>query len=185
MSYIKIMDIFLIRLNNLRLLIAQHGGPAKLGEKLGYANGSYLVQLAGPNPSRKVKEETARHIEGVLDLGENWLDTPRGNGIDPAPIKKSAVARAAKAQSQSQVQMTEVVSLVGTVLRGHSLNPPPDIFALLINLTWDHANKNGKISEDYVHDLCILMHPDNFPPQQVEHAQRRPEYQGAERRTNH
>lgn len=56
------------RRENLRKLIEQWGGPLPLSKKLGYANASFLVQMAGPHPTREVSEKTARTIEMKLEL---------------------------------------------------------------------------------------------------------------------
>lgn len=64
------------RLENLRKLIAAMGGPTVVSHKLGHANGSYLAQMAGPNPSRPVGEKVARSIEATLKIPAGWLDLP-------------------------------------------------------------------------------------------------------------
>ena len=48
------------RRENLRRLIGQWGGPTSLSKKLGHANGSFIAQIAGPNPRREISERTAR-----------------------------------------------------------------------------------------------------------------------------
>lgn len=49
----------------------QWGGPTALAAHLGHSNGSYLAQLAGPNPKREVGERTARQVEERLGLPRN------------------------------------------------------------------------------------------------------------------
>jgi phage repressor protein C with HTH and peptisase S24 domain len=68
------IDAHATRLENLRRLAAALGGPTQLSYKLGYANGSYLAQLAGPNPTRPVGEKVARDIEAKLGLPAGWMD---------------------------------------------------------------------------------------------------------------
>lgn len=71
------------RRENLRRLIQQHNGPKAFSERMGYKTPSFLVQMAGPNPSRPVTEDTARAIEEKLGLPEGSLDWP-SNGARPA-----------------------------------------------------------------------------------------------------
>ena len=59
-------DVYAARRRNLLVLIDQHGGRKSLGEVLGYANGSYISQLIGDPPRRKLSETTARHIHPTL-----------------------------------------------------------------------------------------------------------------------
>lgn len=63
-----------LRLNNLRELIKEHGGASELARKAGYSAPSYLMQMAGPNPTRKISEDTARQIETKLSLRPGSLD---------------------------------------------------------------------------------------------------------------
>ena len=73
------------RRDNLRALATSLGGPSALATRLGYANASFLVQMIGPNPTRRVSERTARSIETALGLAPFSLDqanaprTPNGS----------------------------------------------------------------------------------------------------------
>lgn len=40
------------RRENLRNYVDQNGGPTAVAAKLGYTNGSFLVQMIGPKPIR-------------------------------------------------------------------------------------------------------------------------------------
>lgn len=62
------VTVYDVRRTNLRRLMQQWGGPTALAAHLGHSNGSYLAQLAGPNPKREVGERTARQIEAKLGL---------------------------------------------------------------------------------------------------------------------
>ncbi|WP_374312463.1 helix-turn-helix transcriptional regulator [Dongia sp.] len=64
-----------VRRDNLRKLIDAMGGATALALKLKYANGTYLSQLAGPNPTRTIGEKVARNIEETLKLPSGWMDT--------------------------------------------------------------------------------------------------------------
>lgn len=72
------MDVADIRRENLRRLIEMLGGATALALKLRYANGTYLSQIAGPNPVRTLGEKAARHIEDTLGLPKGWMDTQGG-----------------------------------------------------------------------------------------------------------
>ena len=48
------------RLANLRALLKEWDGPTNLSKRLGYRSPAFLVQIAGPNPSRTLSEKTAR-----------------------------------------------------------------------------------------------------------------------------
>jgi SOS-response transcriptional repressor LexA len=73
------IDVHQTRLSNLRRLIETMGGPTALSQKLKYANGSYLAQLAGPKPTRTIGEKVARNIETSLGIPTNWLDEPNAS----------------------------------------------------------------------------------------------------------
>jgi hypothetical protein len=62
----------------LRELIRKRGGVVALAKALGYANASFLVQMAGPSPTRAVSERTARLIERKAGLPDGWLDQDIG-----------------------------------------------------------------------------------------------------------
>ena len=69
--------VYAARRRNLITLIEQRGGTANLGAALGYTSGSFLSQLIGDPPRRKLTEVTARDIEAKLELAPGWLDTVR------------------------------------------------------------------------------------------------------------
>jgi hypothetical protein len=64
------------RREHLRRLIGENGGPTILGKRLGYANGTFLVQMAGPAPMTEVSENTARSFEKKLNLPDRYFDQP-------------------------------------------------------------------------------------------------------------
>lgn len=65
-----------VRRQNLVFLVSKHGGTRKLGELLGYPNGSYLNQLVAAGRVRTISETVARMIEVKLGLHHGWMDTP-------------------------------------------------------------------------------------------------------------
>ncbi len=67
--------IYARRCANLRRLVDQYGGAKALGEKLGYANGSFIHQVLADPPGRHISEVVARRWEVRLGLKVGWLDT--------------------------------------------------------------------------------------------------------------
>jgi hypothetical protein len=67
-------EVYAARRANLMVLIGQHDGRKGLGEALGYSNGSFISQLTGPCPRRKISEGLARKFEVKLGLTTGWMD---------------------------------------------------------------------------------------------------------------
>ena len=67
------MTTLINRRTNLRRLAGTYGWT-ELAKRLGYRQPSFLVQMAGPNPTREVTEKSARRFELDLDLPEGSLD---------------------------------------------------------------------------------------------------------------
>ncbi len=63
------------RRTNLRLLAAASSWAA-LARRLGYQSSTFLIHLAGPNPSRNVTEATARRIEATFGMAAGSFDKP-------------------------------------------------------------------------------------------------------------
>jgi len=129
-----------LRRLNLRQLIADHGGPTNLALKLGHSNGSFLSQLAGPNPTRPVSERVARHIEQALDLPLGWLD-----GMDhSAPVDDTLLVKS-------------IESVVMCALdAGRKLNPAAQ--AQVVALVYEHAQQHGGVCEEpFVQRLLRLV----------------------------
>lgn len=75
------LDLFELRRKNLQRLVKERGGTNAVAHMAGYANGSFLSQMIGPNPSREVSEKTARSIETALIIPSGWLDEQHEEGI--------------------------------------------------------------------------------------------------------
>jgi hypothetical protein len=137
-------NIFENRRTNLRNLIERWHGPLLLARKLGYSNASFLVQMAGPNPSREVTEKTARKTEEVLGLPAGWLDeNPAHN------------------ESATKVDMTLVSQVIRTVMQsaedqGTTLVPAKlgDIVALVYS---DSESNGSVIRPEYVKSIIQLV----------------------------
>lgn len=139
------MDIHKMRRVNLRRLIEQWGGPTTLAKRLGHASGSYLAQLAGPNPSREVNEKVARSIEQSLDLPQGWLDQRHGNGGQTLERKGDV----------DVTVVSKVIELCSAALGKQTV--PPSILAELVALVYEHAQEHGAIDERYVQRLTNLI----------------------------
>jgi hypothetical protein len=134
-------SVFDVRRENLRQLMKTWGGPTSLAKKLGHANGSYIAQLAGPNPSREVSEKVAREIEGKLGLSIGYMDQVHERS--PGKLHNDDISRCVKA--------------VSTVLRDAGLNPQPDTTANLVQLVFDRLQLTGEIDERYIKQLVQLV----------------------------
>lgn len=133
-------NVYEIRRVNLRALIGQWGGPTSMSRKLGHANGSYIAQIAGPNPSRDISEKTAREIEGKLGLPLGWMDQEHP----------------ASGQQLNDQALTDVVRAVATVLRDAGLRPDPETYGTLVQLAYDRAKLTGRIDEQFIQKLTTL-----------------------------
>ena len=139
-----------VRRENLRHLIRQHDGPAALARRLGYRNGAFLVQMAGPNPSRPVSERTARAFEAKLGLPTGWFDdaqraasTPSALGDPPAPIDSALLTETLRLLAESCAAMgitlaparfADVVALLYTEAAEERRLPRPEHVQRLVNL---------------------------------------------------
>lgn len=134
------LDIMAIRRANLRLLIAQWGGPSTLAKKLDLSGPSYLSQLIVGH--RPITEKTARKYEADLGLPARWLDEERHTNGKPAKVDDQLVTR--------------VVMLVGAVLQEAKLTVKPAKFADLVTMAYEEALRTGELDEGYVKRLINL-----------------------------
>jgi hypothetical protein len=131
------------RRENLRRLVEQWGGPKPLSNKLGYRTASFIVQMAGPHPTREVSERTARTIEQVLDLPRGWLDTTPGN----SPVGQT-------------VDMTLVSDSIRAVAQGAEeigLRLTPARMADLVTLVYTDAETAGAVRAEFVSRVLNLL----------------------------
>jgi hypothetical protein len=129
------------RRENLRSLMTQWGGPTSLAKKLGHANGSYLAQLAGPNPSRDVSERVAREMETKLGLPIGWIDQDHPG-------------------SNRQVDdetLAACVRAVAAAIRDAGLKPDPDAYANLVGLAYEHTKLLGRVDEPFIKRIVGLI----------------------------
>lgn len=137
-----IVDIAKIRRENMRRLIREHDGPKAFAERIGLAN-SFVVQMAGPNPTREVSEKTARKVENTLDLPAGWMDTP-AEAIEIAPVNVSLVS--------------EVIRLVGQSCEEAGVKLSHAKFADLVTLVYTTAADAGGVPRvDFIKKMIHLL----------------------------
>lgn len=133
------MDKQQVRRANLRNLIEQWDGPTNLAIKLDYSNASYLVQMAGPHPTRAIGEKVARRIEQALELPVGWMDQPPGQTpkVDTQTVFEvlKEVTRLIEAEGAS-IPMSKLSEIVALAYKDYetSLRIRPDYISLLIRL---------------------------------------------------
>lgn len=140
----KDLDVYEVRRENLRKLIAQWGGPKALGYKLGYKNASFLVQMAGPHPTREITEATSRKIEEALDLPAAWMDHVQDGNGNPVHVDHTLISRVIKAVVQTADDM------------GVTLDPTK--LGDIVSLVYDDAEvRGGSVRAEYVRRLVQLL----------------------------
>lgn len=139
------MDVRDVRRANLARLISQRG-LKPLAEALGYTNGSYLLQMAGPHPIRPVSETNARRYEIALGLPAGALDRPMNGDEVPqggwTGIERRAQPPAAPVAADTPV-LTEVVRVTAQVLDDAHVHLTPEKFANLVTLALRDAAEHG------------------------------------------
>lgn len=143
------------RRENLRNYIDTNGGPTAVALKLGYSNGSFLVQMTGPKPIRQVSEATARAYETKLGLIPGSLDQPveidpSQEGITVAIKKRQARFRATSSEprlaretatvtsAMSTKDVMDLVTMISDLCKERQLVVSSDKFASLIQLALLH-----------------------------------------------
>lgn len=126
-----------IRIENLKLLLVQWGGPTVLAKKLHYSGPSYLSQLLSGN--RPFTEKTARTIEATLDLPALWLDRKHSTTTDIDPEL-----------------LASVVALVQATLPAKGA-PAPRQLSEVITPVYENAKESGTADEEYLRRLIKLI----------------------------
>jgi hypothetical protein len=132
-------DVRELRRENLRKLIADNGGVLALGLKLGYADGSFLSQVAGPNPRRVVSEGIARSIEAKLGMPTGWLDA---HHVDTAFREEMML--------ECMTAVTEAIQAAGKKVN-------PQVMREIVGLAFDQAKISGHIDRDFIRKLTSLI----------------------------
>lgn len=133
---------------NLRTLMEQRGVNA-LARQLGYANASFLSQMAGPNPIRGVTEKTARRFEARLGLPVGSLDRP-----------VVQLAQSDAPQAVSVGLTAEIIRLVGRLFEEEGVDVSGMRFADVCALALlDAAEHDEQPRPDHVRSLVRLVKP--------------------------
>lgn len=154
-------NVYEMRRERLRELIRVHGGPKQIGLKAGYTNASFIVQMAGPNPTREVTEQTARRIEAAYKLPHGWLDG-EGPGLSvPATPVLTPAGFAAPQITPSQnfrpvaINGPLLAQIVTTLATG---GVPPAKIGDATALAYADAVANGDtLRSEFVDQLLRLM----------------------------
>jgi hypothetical protein len=154
------------RRENLRRLIAQHGGPNELGAKLGYSNGSFLVQMAGPAPIRDVSERTARKFEQALNLPVGILDHEvEVTGAVELPKRRAykhgnvpPLTTETQAKNLNNDELGKLIKSIGELSAEGGVNLPPLKFSDILMLSIADAIANqGQPNTEKIKTLVSLV----------------------------
>lgn len=128
------------RLANMRRLMEEHGGPKALAAKLGYKQSSFVVQMAGPNPTRPITEDTCRKIEEALGLEEGSMDWPPGMTPTPAPVSSATPPDPGSAARDAQI-----VQMLAAVWSEDRLSLPVLKFGQIAAYAISEASETGRV----------------------------------------
>lgn len=143
------IDLRQIRRENLRHLIKIRGGANALAKALGYANASFLSQMAGPNPMREVTEKTARQIEESLGIAPGVLDT-----VDPdISYPMSVASMPPEWMDLSQAIQASFGELDAERLRQLSREK----FLTVCQMIFDEHQREGVVSADFAKRIALLL----------------------------
>lgn len=149
------------RRENLRKLIEQWGGPLPLSKKLGYANASFLVQMAGPHPTREVSEKTARTIEMKLELPTLWMDEAPPSGKSTKVNKPDASGKKNLHKDYGErvdtTVVAEVIRYVGQTAEDMGVKLTHAKLADVVTLVYSDLRQTGELRVEYVKQLLQLL----------------------------
>lgn len=132
-----------VRRDNGRKAIEKFGGVGKVAARMGYSNPSFLVQIYGPNPTRKPTEKTTRKMEQSLNL--------RAGSLDESGAQVGV-------SSESVILVADVIRLVGELLENEGLQVPTGRFADVVALAYtDSVEHGGAPREGHVRNLVRLL----------------------------
>lgn len=132
-----------LRRQNGRNVIASHGGVGRVATLMGYPSPSFLVQIYGPNPSRKPTERTTRKMEQSLGLEVGTLDQPPSNVNPPA---------------ETISFISDLIQLVGKVFEQEGVSVSPGRFANVVALAYTDAMEQKRTPrEQYIEKLVLLL----------------------------
>lgn len=121
------------RSERVRRFIEDHGGTNKVATKLGYANGSFLSQMLGPNKTRNLTEKTIWKIEEAYCLPKGFFEKDNYD---------------TKSSEMSHLELAEY-------LEEHSLHLSTISFALFQEFVQKHSKFGAK--KEFVDELVTLL----------------------------
>jgi hypothetical protein len=132
-------DLIDTRRENVRRLMREAGGPTALATQLGYANGSYIAQVAGPNPHKPITEKVAREWEAKLGIPAGWLD------------------RQPDWDREFAERLLELVALIAEQAAAAGVKLTQRQMTRMAQLVHEHGRKAGRIDRDYIARLIELL----------------------------
>lgn len=167
------MTTLINRRTNLRRLANTYGWTA-LAKRLGYRQPSFLVQMAGPNPTREVTEKSARRFEVDLGLPEGSLDVV-ANEVPPAdqiraldtlvnqvPAPTSAPTSAPTLPQMSEGETSrfvqDTIRAVSLTIGQQGVNLDKMKHLQIVSMAISDAVDNGgKIDNSYIANIVKLL----------------------------
>lgn len=147
-----------IRRINLRRLAARSSWTT-LAKQLGYKQPSFLVQMAGPNPTRDVTEKSVRAYEQDLGLPDRSLDTlpvdlqtsemiatqaiETTTSAIVMPQRPAVQVNASSSSDPSSKIVRDVISLVDANIALEHVQLDPVKYANLVHLALSDALEHG------------------------------------------
>lgn len=130
---------------NLRIVLAEQGGPAFFAKRLGMSGPSFLSQMV--NGHRVITEKTCRRIEKEAGKPIYWMDQPHNGTSDAMPtqtvrVDPSFVGGAVKMVAEIQQELKITLS--------------PEKYADIVNMVYEHAQATGKLDRDFSMKLVKL-----------------------------
>lgn len=142
----RMKNIETIRLENLRILSNELGGQVRLAERLNKSPSQVSQWLTGAKlpsgKSRAISSESAREIEKVLDLPNNWLDSPSDVVYETVIVESHLII--------PQYDVSGAMGNGGLVLDDQ---PPGIIKSWQVDEQWVHMNVPSNTG---LHNLCIV-----------------------------
>lgn len=163
------MTTLINRRTNLRRLANTYGWT-ELAKRLGYRQPSFLVQMAGPNPTRPVSEKSARQFERDLGLPEGSLDVV-ANEVPPAdqiraldalvnqvPAPTAAPTLPQMSEDETSRFVQDTIRAVSLTIGQQGVNLDKMKHLQIVNMAISDAIDNGgKINDGYIVNMVKLL----------------------------
>lgn len=169
------MTALINRRTNLRSLASTYGWT-ELAKRLGYRQPSFLVQMAGPNPTREVTEKSARRFEQELNLPEGSLDVAatevspvdQVRAVDalvnqiPAPaiqpVPQTPAQLPVMTEDESSQFVQDTVRMVANVIGKQGMKLDKMKHLRIVNMAIEDALDNGgKVNDSYIANMVKLL----------------------------